>query len=246
MRVIPVIDLKNGLAVHAIHGERERYQPVKNSFSAMGNPLEIASAFHDRYGCAELYIADLDAIEERGQKNLKLVSKIASQTGLQILLDAGTADLARAHEQLSCGARKIIIGAETLQEWNVLDEFRKAIPGERLVFSLDMHNGQIMTRCSDLAGMQPLDLLDRLTQSGWSEVILLDLARVGSQAGLDRSLIAEALRRFPDVQLIAGGGVRAVGELEELKRTGVAGVLLATALYNETITAEEIRRIARG
>ncbi len=86
MRVIQVIDLKNGLAVHAVRGQRDQYQPVQSSFSPVGSPLEIARGFYTKQGCTELYVADLDAMEQRGQ-NLKLVSQMASELGLQILLE---------------------------------------------------------------------------------------------------------------------------------------------------------------
>jgi phosphoribosylformimino-5-aminoimidazole carboxamide ribotide isomerase len=240
MRIIPVIDLKNGLAVHAIRGERALYQPVNSPYSHDGNPLDLAQAFRKRLGCSEIYIADLDAIQKQGQ-NREIIAKIADQTCLRILLDAGITKLAGAREMLACGAAKVIIGSETLQQWAALGEIREAIPPERLVFSLDMRAGQVLSACPDLAEIQPLALLQQLADAGWSEVILLDLARVGTQTGLGWPLIAEARRRFPEIQLIAGGGVRSAGDLMELNRCGASGVLLATALHQEAVTAGELQ-----
>ncbi len=243
MRIIPVMDLSNGLAVHAIRGQRALYQPVNSPYCPDGNPMSLAQAFRDRLGCRELYVADLDAIQKQGQ-NREIIARLADQTGLQLLVDAGIATPNGVRAMLACGAGKVIIGSETLQAWASLREIQEAIPPERLVFSLDMRAGQVLSACPDLAGIQPSALLQKLSVSGWNEIILLDLARVGTQTSLEWSLIAEARRRFPEIQLIAGGGVRSAGDLEELIRSGASGVLLATALHNGSITAEDLQRLA--
>ena len=63
MRVVPVIDLKDGTAVHAVRGERERYRPVNSTLAGDdGDPLALARAFRSALGLDELYVADLDAI----------------------------------------------------------------------------------------------------------------------------------------------------------------------------------------
>ena len=62
MRVIPVIDLKGGVAVHAVRGERERYRPVRSRIAAGSDPVELTRAVRDRFGLDEVYVADLDAI----------------------------------------------------------------------------------------------------------------------------------------------------------------------------------------
>ena len=62
MRVIPVIDLKRGVAVHAVRGDRERYRPLRSRIAAGSDPVELTRAVRKRFGFDELYVADLDAI----------------------------------------------------------------------------------------------------------------------------------------------------------------------------------------
>ena len=62
MRVIPVIDLKGGVAVHAVRGERERYRPLRSRIAEGSDPVELTRAVRERFGLDELYVADLDAI----------------------------------------------------------------------------------------------------------------------------------------------------------------------------------------
>jgi len=242
MRLIPVMDLKGGLAVHAVRGERQRYQPVKSVLSQTAQPLAIASAFRDQLGLSELYIADLDAIQGAGDHR-SLIAALASQTGMQLLVDAGFADSQSAAEGLVNGATKVIVGSETLPDWETLDEILAILPSQRLIFSLDMRAGRILSLCGSLAEMHPIEALGHLRRWGWQEVILLDLARVGSAAGAGQELVREARQSFPELSLLVGGGVRDLAELEELQALGVDGVLLATALHTGALTRQQIDRL---
>src|SRR4051812_49736255 len=63
MRVVGVIDLKDGTAVHAVRGERERYRPVRSVVGGDdGDALALARGFRAELELDELYVADLDAI----------------------------------------------------------------------------------------------------------------------------------------------------------------------------------------
>ena len=83
----------------------------------------------------------------------------------------------------------------------------------------------------------------RLHRPGLREAIVLDLARVGSGAGLDVGLIAELHVAFPDLALLAGGGVRDVGDLRALRDAGAAGALVATALHSGVIGPRELAEL---
>jgi phosphoribosylformimino-5-aminoimidazole carboxamide ribotide isomerase len=244
MRLIPVMDLRDGMVVHAVKGDRERYQPVESVLVDSDKPLAVARAFREKLRLSELYIADLDAIQGRGHHRA-LIANLANQERMSLLVDAGAADVKSALEVLNTGASKVIIGAETLVTWEALLSIRAAVPADRLVFSLDMRVGQLLSRCSQLAALSPLETLDSLHRAGWQEVILLDLARVGTEAGVDRELITEARRRFPELALLVGGGIRDSDELGDLNAMGVAGAMVATALHRGIITLQHIAALNR-
>jgi phosphoribosylformimino-5-aminoimidazole carboxamide ribotide isomerase len=82
-----------------------------------------------------------------------------------------------------------------------------------------------------------------LRRAGLREAIVLDLARVGSGAGPDVVPIAEIHAAFPDLQLIAGGGVRDVGDLRALGAAGAAAALVATALHTGVIGPRELAQL---
>ncbi|MBN1568118.1 MAG: hypothetical protein JXA73_09740 [Acidobacteria bacterium] len=241
MRLIPVIDLLDRQAVHAIKGERTRYQPVKSVLCDRPDPLAVSRAFRDRLGLRDVYVADLNAIQGFSRTiHRDILIELVRGLKLDVILDAGIDDIIQAQEWIDLGIRKVVIGSETLRTWNVLRDFPAAIDPDRLTFSLDFHSGKILSQCPALAGMMPIDALRHLHRSGWTEAILLDLSRVGSGQGADLALAKEAHASLPLLNLLIGGGVAGADELTILKSTGIAGVLVATALHNGIIGSQII------
>lgn len=239
MRVIPVIDLKGGTAVHAVRGERDRYQPLRSVLVQGAEPLAVARAIRDRLGLDELYLADLDAIE-RGSAPHPAVAAIARE--MSVMLDAGVGDAQRAQAMLDPGLGAAVIGTETLTSAGALGEICAALGGRRVILSLDLRDGLVASRAPQLQGKAPAAALQQLraallaeSSEPVREVIVLELSRVGSGAGPDLALIAELHRRFPELELLAGGGVRSVGDLRALQAHGAAGALVATALHSGVI-----------
>jgi phosphoribosylformimino-5-aminoimidazole carboxamide ribotide isomerase len=244
MRLIPVIDLLNDQVVHAVKGERQHYKPVKSILCHTSDPLAIASAFRDRLGLYELYLADLNAIQGvPSTSHRKIISELASKIGMKIMLDAGASDAESAQTLLDLGVSRVVIGAETLQTRDDLFKIPDEVNPEDLVFSLDMRDGKILSRCSELTAMPVLKILEELQSAGWKEVILLDLDRVGSGEGARTSLVSEMRKNFSELELLIGGGIARSEELIELKRMGIDGVILATALHNGAITISNLRAL---
>ena len=88
MRIIPVLDLKGGVAVHAVRGRREDYTPVRSVLAGSADPVALARAFSTALGCRECYVADLDAIAGRGDHEITI--RTIAELGLVVWLDAGT------------------------------------------------------------------------------------------------------------------------------------------------------------
>src|SRR5437899_3187124 len=86
-RIIPVLDVKNGLAVHADAGERSHYRPVRSLLHSSADPLHLARAYRDILGLQELYVADLGAIA-RSEQDHTLYSELTG-LGLEVWIDAG-------------------------------------------------------------------------------------------------------------------------------------------------------------
>jgi phosphoribosylformimino-5-aminoimidazole carboxamide ribotide isomerase len=247
MRLIPVIDLRDGLVVHAVKGEREHYRPVKSVLCKTPDPFEVAGAFRDQLALNEIYVADLDSIQDpRRTNHREVISALALRERMNIILDAGVSDAGNARTWLDLGVDKVVIGSETLRSMDVLRDIPAGIDRDRLVFSLDFRSGKILSQCPALAAMPPMKALGHLQSAGWREVILLDLSRVGSGEGMDRMLAREARSGFPDLNLLIGGGISKPEELAELKSLGIAGALIATAFHRGIINAQHLSALSEN
>jgi phosphoribosylformimino-5-aminoimidazole carboxamide ribotide isomerase len=243
MRVIPVIDLQGGMAVHGVQGARTHYRPVSGVLAPGGDARELARAYREQLGLTELYIADLNAIQGRGDC-AGLVAELCASRDVAVMVDAGAGTLAQARRVLSLGAAKVVIGLETLPAWENLVEIRRSLPASQLVFSLDMRGEVLLAANPDLVTLSPLQILARLAQDGWEDVVLLDLARVGTGAGVDPGFLGKAGARYPELRLLAGGGVRDATDLRALTFAGAAGALVATALQSGAIDRAALAAVA--
>jgi len=239
LKIVPVIDILGGVVVHAVRGRRSEYQPLRSGLCASADPLDVALAFK-ALGFGELYVADLDAIMA-GQPNFSVLKQMADVTGLRLMVDAGIADLERAEKLLQSHVSKVIIGTETLQDISFVEEAVKSLGKERVVVSLDLKADKVLSGFELGKFSNPLDLLQEFQGMGVEQVILLDLARVGSGEGVNMPLLKEMIENRK-VKMFVGGGVRDIKDLVELKNVGVFGVLVATALHSGRISLEELRR----
>jgi phosphoribosylformimino-5-aminoimidazole carboxamide ribotide isomerase len=235
LRVVGVIDLKGGAAVHAVRGERERYRPLGR------DPLSLARAFRTELGLDELYVADLDAIAGDGDHG-STIAALARES--RVMVDAGVSEPGPARALLDRGAHRVVVGTETLAVPaaptgpDALDRLLAEVP--EVVLSVDLRDGCALSPDPRLARLPALDALARLYRPGLREVIVLDLARVGSGEGPDVALIAAIHAAFGDLELLAGGGVRDVEDLVSLANAGAAGALVATALHSGVIGPREL------
>ena len=239
MKVIPVIDILKGVAVHAVRGKRKEYQPLKSIICDTTNPLAVASAFKS-LGFKELYVADLDAITSKSV-NSSVLKQIVEMTGLELIVDAGISDLTKAQELFKNKISKVIVGTETLPNLSFVKDAIESFGAERIIASLDLVNGKVLSPSEQTKSMEPLALALKLQEMGVTQIIVLDLARVGSGEGVDFPLLKKMLNSLR-LHVHVGGGVRDIQDLAILKDMGVCGVLLATALHSGRIFLEDLRR----
>lgn len=243
MKIIPVLDILNGVAVHAIKGIRKDYQPLRSVLCKSANPVEIAVAIN-ALGFDELYIADLDAIIRRKPHYL-IFERIAEKTDLSIMVDAGITNMKMARKVLDSNVSKIIVGTETLQNIDFIENIVDAFGAEKVIMSLDLMGQQILGKfeLGKIAG--PLQFLYKLENLGITQIIILDLSKVGSGEGINMPFLKKALKNTRS-RVFVGGGVHDIDDLKALKETRVYGVLVATALHTGTISPSDLREIGKS
>jgi HisA/HisF family protein len=232
--VIPVIDLKDGLVVHARAGKRAAYQPLISPFGPAHDALAIARALLAITGSLELYVADLDAIGGTGH-HFELCRELADALpDATLWIDAGFSDVTDCAFWLPLGAA-LVIGSESIASLDAWHNIRASF-GHNVVLSLDFDEKGL--RGPEQVMADPALWPDRL--------ILMSLGRVGMEGGPDLSRLQETLRLAGSRAVFTAGGVRNVDDIEEAAAAGARGALVATALHSGTITRNEIAALLRG
>jgi phosphoribosylformimino-5-aminoimidazole carboxamide ribotide isomerase len=245
-QVIPVLDLKDGRAVHAKGGRRDHYQPIQSILHPSSNPMALAQAFHAILGLATLYLADLDAIT--GFDRAQDLYRDLIAAGLRSWIDAGVSDGCSAAGLLTLDRREvsIVAGLETLKGPRELAEIVKLAGCEHVVFSLDLFDGKPLIAAPEVwKSADPMTLAEEAVAVGIRQILLLELSRVGTGDGLGTGELFRGIRdSHPGVRLYAGGGISRIEEVIDLKHAGAAGVLIGSALHDGRIGARELARLA--
>jgi phosphoribosylformimino-5-aminoimidazole carboxamide ribotide isomerase len=226
--IIPALDLKGGVVVHAHGGARAAYRPIETPLGAADDPIALARALLAVTGSTILYIADLDAIEGVGN-HFDVCRDLASALPhSELWIDAGFTNVTDCAFWLPLGAT-LVIGTESLSFAEDWQELRAAF-GESLVLSLDY--GAEGTRGPDALFAEP---------AYWPErIIAMSLDRVGTGNGPDIERLWGVVEQAGPRSVYASGGMRSIGDLEEAAEAGADGALIATVLHRGAVTQKEI------
>ncbi|MBD9355874.1 HisA/HisF-related TIM barrel protein [Methylomonas albis] len=226
MQIIPVIDLKGGFVVLAAGGDRSRYQPVHHTSSICNNSeiTDVVTSFLTLYPFQTFYIADLDAIDGKGNHNKVIDGLLNQYPNIEFWVDTGN-----SHQALSKATRprncKPVIGTES-------QRLPVSLKTADLILSLDFKHNHALghPRWLESPGLWP------------RTVVVMTLDLVGSNKGPDFEKLNKLCYAHPDKQIVAAGGVRDINDLTRLKAIGIAAVLLASALHNGNIDTAILKK----
>lgn len=237
MRIIGVVDLKDGQAVHARGGRRDGYLAVgeASGVTIAGSATALARLYRDRFDLTEVYVADLNAIA--GSPPHRAVLSSMNEMGVSLLVDAGVTSVDAAR-QVARDAHSIVVGLETLPSMQILASICDDIANP-IVFSLDLRERLPITLDPGTAA-SPEQIASQAVDAGADALLVLDVARVGTGGGPDFEMLSRIRRASRTVHLLAGGGVRALKDLQELASIGCDGALVATALQNGGLSRADI------
>ena len=237
--IIPVIDIMNGCAVHAIKGKRNKYEPLKSNLIDSSSPIDLINAYFSKFSFSDVYIADLDSIIHE-KLNITLLKSIQQSTSLNIMLDSGVRNLYDIIKLKDLDV-KIILATETIDSLNVIDEAVKKLGSDKIIVSIDMKNKNIMARNPEIKNHSILSLIEDLKIRGISDFILLDLVKVGSKGGCFDNEYVEIRKKHLDIQILIGGGVKDIEDLQLIREHEFNGVLIATILHENIINPRDLQ-----
>lgn len=219
MDVVPVIDIKGGVAVAGKQGKRETYLPLKSIYADTSDPIKIAEALPFE----KLYVADLDGITH-GTPDYPLLWELSLRK--KIMVDAGVSSF-KDVTMLAPLCCDIILGTETIRNVRVVEK-SVDIYGDSILVSLDIKDDKVISRFLPSSPFEAVRVLEGI---GVERVILLDISSVGTLKGCKYEMIEPLVKNFHSMEFFVGGGIKPE-DLGKMEKIGVKAVLMGTALHS--------------
>lgn len=230
-----MIDLLNGIVVHAKKGVRAQYRPIQSALTNSSQPVDIVKTFMALYPFKTLYVADLNAIQgltNTGQCHQQILEEIHHAfPHLTIWIDAGINHQEQA-EKWQNTYTQLVLGSESFTE---VEQYQSLISQLKkpCVLSLDF---------SPQGYSGPADLLHN-TQHWPKAIIVMTLMQVGAGLGANLPTIQSILAKTNSHHIYAAGGIRHLNDLLQLKQLNVHGALIASALHHQQLSSQDLARI---
>jgi phosphoribosylformimino-5-aminoimidazole carboxamide ribotide isomerase len=230
VRIIPVLDLKDGQVVHARKGQRDLYRPIETPLSLTSEAASVAAGLRSLYPFPTFYIADLNAIAGGMPNDEALAALRGTKPQPQLWVDAGLAESGPLAAALEKPWLRPVLGTESQKDAWLLARFAGH---PNLILSLDFPG-------ADFHG--PAGIFDNVDL--WPQtVIVMTLARVGAAGGPDFERLQAIKARAGKRAIIAAGGVRGADDIRSLAELGIDGALVATCLHSGTLTPDQIETL---
>lgn len=238
IEIIPAIDLIDGKCVRLTHGDFAR----KTIYS--DDPLEMAKRFED-VGLKRLHIVDLDGARSGKPVNLRILHRVADGTNLTIDFGGGIKSEADLKAIFAAGASIANIGSLAVREPETFLAWVEKYGGERILLGADAKDGMVAIDGWQTATDIPLlALLRDYAERGVTKTFVTDIGRDGAMAGPSIELYRQIIAAVNGIGLIASGGVRSTGDIDELHRIGCSGVIIGKAIYEGHIKLEDLAAYA--
>ncbi|MEX0722083.1 MAG: 1-(5-phosphoribosyl)-5-[(5-phosphoribosylamino)methylideneamino]imidazole-4-carboxamide isomerase [Balneolaceae bacterium] len=233
MKTIPAIDLLNGQAVRLHKGSYEEVTVYNDS------PLEQARAFKEA-GFDHIHIVDLNGAKEGKFINLPHIKKIINELGISVQTGGGIRTFADVQMLLKAGLSKVICSSMAFKKEK---DWLKSLHNypEKMILGMDLKEGKIAYSGWLETAEEPVEsFLTRMIEQGLQEVLCTDISKDGTLSGPNVELYKTLKSQFPQVKLIASGGVSSVADLKELGEAGMDAVVVGKAYYENHISLEQM------
>jgi phosphoribosylformimino-5-aminoimidazole carboxamide ribotide isomerase len=237
--LIPAIDLIDGKCVRLSKGD----YGTKKIYNE--NPLEVAQAF-EAHGIKRLHLVDLDGAKAGHIINHKVLETISSKTNLVIDFGGGlktTEDLRIAFE---CGAAMVTGGSIAVKNPEVFAGWITQYGAGKIILGSDVNDRKVaVSGWQETSELDLFDFLKDYIAKGITKTICTDISKDGMLEGTSVELYKEILTNFPDLYLVASGGVSSMKDIELLQEAGVPAVIFGKAIYEGRVTLKELEKLIR-
>lgn len=237
IELIPAIDIIDGKCVRLSKGDYNT-KKVYNE-----NPLEVALEF-EAHGIKRLHVVDLDGAKAGHIINHKILESIASKTKLIIDFGGGlktTEDLRIAFES---GAQMVTGGSIAVKNPEEFSAWIQKYGAEKIILGSDVKDQKIaISGWTETSTLDLFDFLQDYIDKGITKTICTDISKDGMLQGPSTELYKDILARFPDLYLIASGGVSNMADIEVLAEAGLPAVIFGKAVYEGHISMKDLEKL---
>lgn len=237
MRIVPAIDLIDGKCVRLTQGDYAQ-KTIYNE-----DPLTVAQMFEDA-GLKYLHLVDLDGAKQKKVVNWKILEKIVKHTHLQVDFGGGVQSDEDIEKVFEAGAKQVTGGSIAVRKPEMFEKWLQKYGADKIILGADVKNEQIaISGWEEVSNLSILQFLQNYQEKGIKYVICTDISKDGLLQGTAKELYAKIQRHFPDLQLIASGGVACLQDVKDLAQQGLAGVIVGKAIYENKIKLSELAQM---
>lgn len=234
MKIIPAIDIINGKAVRLTKGDYNQKKEYAD------NPLEVAQLFESA-GITNLHLVDLDGAKAQKPENLAILEAITSNTGLAVDFGGGVKSNESLEAVLKAGAKQVTAGSIAAKNPDLVFEWIENYGAEKIILGADVINEKIaISGWQEDSGLDLMPFLRKYIEKGVKYCICTDVSKDGMLQGPAFDLYKRIQTQFPELKLIASGGVSNMDDLEKLREQQVYGAIVGKAYYEGRVTLEEL------
>jgi phosphoribosylformimino-5-aminoimidazole carboxamide ribotide isomerase len=240
MLVFPAIDLMNGQAVRLAQGRRDSATVYSNE------PWRLAQQFAAA-GAPRLHVVDLDAAFTGGkQDNHETIKKILAITSMSVEVGGGVRTVEACARLFALGARYAVMGTAAIKTPEVVKEACRR-HAQRIVVAVDARNGKVAVEgWTEDTAVDALDIGAAVAEAGAAAVLYTDIGRDGMRTGPNLEATRRLAERIAPCPVIASGGMARLEDIDQVRTTGAAAVVIGKAIYEGEFTVVEALARARG
>jgi phosphoribosylformimino-5-aminoimidazole carboxamide ribotide isomerase len=240
LKVIPAIDLMKGKIVRLSRGDPK----TAKVYDQFGTAVETAKKWKNE-GAKKLHIIDLDAAFGTGN-NLSSITKIAKSIDLPIQVGGGIRTIEAVEKLFRMGISQVILGALAFSDLNAVARIVEKFGSKPIIVALDNKDGKIMVEgWKTPTTFRIKEALEKFAKFKVKTFLITSITKDGTLSGPDLGTLREACR-YPNVEIIAAGGISSLNDLTALKRVGVEAAVVGKALYEGKFTLKEALKTVEG
>lgn len=232
--LIPAIDIIDGKCVRLTKGDYDR-KKVYNE-----DPVAVAIEF-ERLGFKRLHVVDLDGAKSRHIVNDAVLRAITSATSLIVDFGGGIKTAEDIEKAFDAGAAMVTLGSIAVTNRELCAEWIRKYGAERIILGADVRNGKIsINGWKEDSEEELIPFLRKYTEQGIRNVLCTEISKDGTLQGPATALYRQVMQEFPDMHLIASGGVSSNDDIDDLERNGIPAVVFGKAFYEGRIDVAKL------